>query len=85
MTIPKACFFDVFGTLVDWRTSIAREAETVLKPLGYSLDWLAFADTWRGQYQGAMEEVRAGRLPFCRLDALHRRNLDVIEIGRAHV
>ena len=41
---PKACFFDVFGTLVDWRTSIARETEIVLKRLGHSLDWLAFAD-----------------------------------------
>src|SRR6476659_5346482 len=75
---PKAFFFDVFGTLVDWRTSIAREAETVLKPLGHSLDWLAFADAWRGQYQPAMEEIRSGRLPFCRLDVLHRYNLEKI-------
>jgi len=74
----QALFFDVFGTLVDWRTSIAREAETVLKPLGYTLDWLKFADAWRGQYQPAMEEVRAGRIPFCKLDVLHRRNLEVI-------
>jgi FMN phosphatase YigB (HAD superfamily) len=32
MQIPKACFFDVFGTLVDWRTRIAREAAAALKP-----------------------------------------------------
>jgi 2-haloacid dehalogenase len=75
---PKALFFDVFGTLVDWRTSIAREAELVLKPLGYSLDWLAFADAWRDQYQPAMEEVRAGRIPFSKLDVLHRHNLERI-------
>ena len=75
---PKALFFDVFGTLVDWRTSIAREAELILKPLGHSLDWLAFADAWRGEYQPAMEEIRSGRLPFCRLDVLHRRNLEHI-------
>src|SRR5579884_518858 len=56
----KALFFDVFGRLVDWRNSIAREAEALLKPLGYTLDWLAFADAWRGEYQGAMEEVRVG-------------------------
>jgi 2-haloacid dehalogenase len=74
----KALFFDVFGTLVDWRTSIAREAEAMLKPLGFSLDWLGFADAWRGEYQGAMEEVRAGRIPFCKLDILHRRNLDLV-------
>jgi 2-haloacid dehalogenase len=73
----KALFYDVFGTLVDWRTSIAREAETMLKPRGFALDWPAFADAWRGEYQGAMEEVRAGRIPFCKLDVLHRRNLEI--------
>jgi 2-haloacid dehalogenase len=73
----KALFFDVFGTLTDWRGSIAREAEAALKPLGLSLDWPAFADAWRGEYQGAMEEVRSGRIAFCKLDVLHRRNLEI--------
>jgi 2-haloacid dehalogenase len=76
MTPIRAMFFDVFGTLVDWRTGVAREAERVLKPLGYNLDWVAFADAWRGEYQPGMEEVRTGRIPFCRLDVLHRRNLE---------
>jgi 2-haloacid dehalogenase len=71
----KALFFDVFGTLVDWRTSVAREAESILGALGYQLDWLAFADAWRGEYQPGMEEVRSGRIPFSKLDVLHRRNL----------
>lgn len=75
---PKAFFFDVFGTLVDWRSSIAREAESVLAPLGYALDWSAFADAWRGEYQPAMDEIRSGKLPFSKLDVLHRRNLDRI-------
>ena len=75
---PKALLFDVFGTLVDWRTSIARESEQVLKPLGVTVDWLAFADAWRGEYQGAMDQVRDGHIPFCKLDILHRRNLDLI-------
>jgi len=74
----KALFFDVFGTLVDWHGSIAREARALLEPRGYALDWLAFADAWRGEYQGAMEEVRAGRIGFRKLDVLHRRNLDLI-------
>ena len=74
----KALLFDVFGTLVDWRSGVAREAEAVLKPRGYALDWPALADAWRGEYQGAMEEVRSGRIPFCKLDVLHRRNLDRI-------
>jgi len=73
-----ALLFDVFGTLTDFRTSIAREAEAILGPLGYSLDWLAFADAWRGEYQPAMEEIRSGKAPFSKLDVLHRRNLDRI-------
>jgi len=72
----RALFFDVFGTLVDWRSSIAREAAALLEPLGHSCDWHAFADAWRGEYQPAMEEIRSGRIPFCKLDILHRRNLD---------
>ncbi len=74
----KALFFDVFGTVVDWRTGVAREAERILAPLGHTLDWLAFADAWRDQYQPGMEEVRTGRIPFCKLDVLHRHNLDRI-------
>jgi len=73
----KALFFDVFGTLVDWRSSIAREAQALLEPRGVALDWPAFADAWRGEYQGAMDEVRTGHIAFCKLDVLHRRNLDI--------
>lgn len=76
MTSLQAMFFDVFGTLVDWRTSIAREARLILAPLGYDLAWDQLADAWRGEYQPGMEEVRSGRLPFCKLDVLHRRNLE---------
>jgi 2-haloacid dehalogenase len=74
----KALFFDVFGTLVDWRTGVAREAEIILKPLGYSLDWHAFADAWRDQYQPGMEEVRSGRTPYTKLDSIHRQMLQKI-------
>src|SRR5919197_2121507 len=74
----QALFFDVFGTLVDWRTSIALEAEAILLPLGHSLDWIKFAEAWRGEYQPAMEQVRSGRVPFSKLDVLHRMNLERI-------
>jgi 2-haloacid dehalogenase len=84
--VIKVLLFDVFGTLVDWRTGVAREARSILSPLGVSADWMAFADAWRDQYQPAMEEVRSGRLSFSKLDALHRRNLDVVlgqfQLGR---
>ena len=72
----KAMVFDVFGTLVDWRTCVARESRTILEPLGYKLDWIAFANAWRAEYQPGMEEIRAGRKPFSRLDVVHRGMLD---------
>ncbi|MCW5661518.1 MAG: haloacid dehalogenase type II [Burkholderiaceae bacterium] len=78
MTALRALVFDVFGTLVDWRGSIARESQAVLSSRGVSLDWPAFADAWRAQYQPAMEEVRTGQIPFSKLDVLHRRNLEVV-------
>ena len=60
----KALVFDTFGTVVDWRNGVARESERILKPMGYAIDWLAFADTWRKEYDPSMEEVvRRGRRP----------------------
>jgi 2-haloacid dehalogenase len=81
--MPKVLIFDVFGTLVDWRGTITAE----LQPLLGAARAAAFADAWRAQYQPAMEEVRAGRLPFCKLDVLHRRNLDIVlrEFGMDHL
>jgi len=71
----KALFFDVFGTLVDWRRGVAREAESILKPLGFHLDWQTFADAWRDQYQPGMEQVRSGAIPYAKLDVLHLQML----------
>jgi 2-haloacid dehalogenase len=75
--LPKALLFDVFGTLADWRMGIAREAERILGTHN-KIDWIAFADAWRGEYQPGMEEVRSGRQSFAKLDVLHRRNLERI-------
>ncbi len=75
----KALVFDVFGTVVDWRNGIARDAKVFLARHGRSdVDPHRFADAWRKRYQPAMEEVRSGRRPFTRLDVLHRENLDVV-------
>lgn len=71
----EAITFDVFGTVVDWRNSTAREAETLLAQDGHTVDGQAFALAWRARYQPSMEEVRAGRRPFVRLDILHHENL----------
>ena len=72
----RALLFDVFGTVVDWRSGVAREVAAFLRRHGAgAIDPLAFADAWRAAYQPSMEEVRSGRRPFVRLDALHRENL----------
>src|SRR5262245_55654517 len=74
---PQAVLFDVFGTCVDWRSSITREGEALGQRLGLSgVDWPAFADAWRAQYQPGMEEVRSGARPWTTLDVLHREGLD---------
>jgi 2-haloacid dehalogenase len=73
----KALFFDVFGTCVDWRTSIANEGEIVGRRMGLTgVDWTRFADSWRAQYQPQLETVRLGRRPWAPLDTLHREALD---------
>jgi 2-haloacid dehalogenase len=74
----RAFVFDVFGTVVDWRSGIAREAASFLARHAPGADPLAFADSWRQRYAPAMEEVRSGRRPFTRLDLLHRENLQAI-------
>ena len=74
----KALLFDVFGTVVDWRTGIAREVESVAKKNDISLDPFDFADAWREEYQPAMEEIRKGRRSFTLLDILHMENLKKI-------
>lgn len=75
----KALVFDVFGTVVDWREGVARDVRTFLARHGRAeVDAYAFADAWRRRYQPAMEEVRAGRRPFTRLDVLHRENLEQV-------
>ena len=71
----RALVFDVFGTLVDWRSGVAREASRLLAPYAPGLDAGAFADEWRGRYQPSMETVRSGRRPFVDLDTLHAESL----------
>ncbi len=71
----SALTFDVFGTVVDWRSSIIREGEIFAKSYGLHVDWAKFADAWRGLYQPGMDEVRSGRRPWTRLDDLHRESL----------
>jgi 2-haloacid dehalogenase len=71
--------FDVFGTVVDWRGSVARELQPFLKRHGLDrLDPAAMADEWRGLYQPSMEPIRRGERRWTRLSVLHRENLEVL-------
>ncbi len=73
---PKALAFDVFGTVVDWRTSIIGELEMFGERHGLAEDWPTFADAWRAGYPAAMDRVRSGEFPWLKIDALHRIILD---------
>ena len=74
----KALIFDVFGTVVDWRTSIIRQGQQFGKANGIEADWEAFADAWRGKYGPFMGKVRNGELPWINLDGLHRMALEEV-------
>lgn len=74
----KAILFDVFGTVVDWRTSLIDDLSTWGETRCPGADWTGLVDTWRGAYAPSMNDVRAGRLPWTNLDALHRRTLERI-------
>jgi 2-haloacid dehalogenase len=76
LTSIKALTFDIFGTVVDWRSTIIREGQRLGEAKGISLDWTHFADAWRAGYQPAMQRVRTGELPWQNIDALHRLILD---------
>jgi len=82
--LPKALAFDVFGTVVDWRTSIAREVAPVLSRIGRSdVDCHDFADRWRARYLPALLASNKSESGFVKLDSLHRTMLDalLLELG----
>ena len=72
----KLLAFDVFGTVVDWRSSVIAECEQLGSAKGLNIDWTAFAEAWRSIYRPYMDRVQSGELPWTKLDDLHRRMLD---------
>ncbi len=72
----RAFVFDVFGTLVNWRDSVAREARARFDSHGIIVDPHTFATEWRSRYQPAMERVRNGSRPYAPIDVLHGEMLD---------
>ncbi|MDO8456025.1 MAG: haloacid dehalogenase type II [Burkholderiaceae bacterium] len=75
-SLPKVLAFDVFGTVVDWHSSIAREVQAMCP----GVDGDAFALAWRAGYQPAMRRVMSGELGWTLIDDLHRLILDDILI-----
>jgi len=77
MTPIRAVLFDVFGTVVDWRSGVAREATAFFARHGIAnIDGFAFADAWRDRYEPSMAAISKGGRTFVRLDVLHRENLE---------
>jgi 2-haloacid dehalogenase len=72
----KACVFDTFGTVVDWRGSVTAEATRRGNARGLHIDWVEFTDRWRMGYGPAMDRVRSGELPWTTLDDLQRMILE---------
>jgi 2-haloacid dehalogenase len=69
---PRILAFDIFGTVVDWHGSIAREVNA----LRLGVDGGAFALAWRAGYKPAMQRVMSGELGWTLIDDLHRMILD---------
>lgn len=74
--MTKALIFDVFGTVVDWRTGVAREVESFFAQHSKTIDATTFADAWRAKYQPSMAEIRKQGRSYVALDVLHRENLE---------
>ena len=74
----QALAFDVFGTVVDYRSTIIHEGAALNERKGLSIDWGRFADAWRGRYRPSMDRVMRGELPWTNLDALHRLALEEV-------
>jgi len=72
----RALLFDVFGTVVDWHSSVVAELQQWGRARGLERDWTAFTEAWRRGYPRAMDRVRSGELPWLNVDALHRMILD---------
>ena len=83
----KALVFDVFGTVVDWRTSVSRQVGQLARSKNLKVDAPKFADAWRAEYQPNMNRVRSGELPWTKLDDLHRMALDKVlaDFGMTHL
>lgn len=77
MTVFKALAFDVFGTVVDWRSGVIRETAEFLARIGRTdLNTAKFTDAWRFRYIDVMHHYGVSGRAFATLDVLHREMLE---------
>src|ERR1700746_3382073 len=77
----KALVFDVFGTVVDWRTSLINDFTKWGAARGINADWIALVDGWRAVYAASMDVVRKNPQDgYVILDVLHRRSLEKLAV-----
>ena len=74
----EVLLFDVFGTVVDWRTSLRQWFQHFGRENNFQADWAGLVDDWRAAYEPAMARVRQGERPYATLDLLHRESLDAL-------
>jgi 2-haloacid dehalogenase len=79
----KAVLFDTFGSVVDWRSGVARDVAAFARRHRIDLDAAGFADAWRAKYEPSMEPIRNRSREFVPLDQLHLENLHatLVEFG----
>jgi 2-haloacid dehalogenase len=74
----KVLVFDVFGTVVDWRSAIMTEGAALSRAQGRAVDWPAFIRSWESARRPVMDQVNAGAIPWTNLSAIYRRRLDEV-------
>ena len=68
--------FDVFGTVVDWRSSVIDEVRRFAAGHDVALDPIAFVDEWKACYRPGMDAVNRGDVEWTNVDVIYRRRLD---------
>ncbi len=82
----QALVFDVFGTVVDWRSGVIAEGRALAARMGWAagrVDWADFAEAWRAGYQPALQQVRSGQRGWVGVDRLHAEILQRLLAERA--
>jgi 2-haloacid dehalogenase len=74
----KALVFDVFGTVVDWRSAILGEGAALSGGRGLDVDWPAFIAAWESVRRPIMNQVNGGAIPWINVSRIYRRRLDEV-------